>query len=74
LRGNDEEAIRDSTAAVGSRGDMRVRSEAYKQGPEPIERWVSWTLPTLIPALPGSQSPDGPSGSDTGINMPVWKS
>jgi hypothetical protein len=30
LRGNDEEAIRDSTAAVGRRGDMRVRSEAYK--------------------------------------------
>ena len=30
LRGNDEEAIRDSTAAVELRGDMRARSEAYK--------------------------------------------
>jgi tetratricopeptide (TPR) repeat protein len=29
-RGKDEEAIRDSTAAVELRGDMRAKSEAYK--------------------------------------------
>jgi tetratricopeptide (TPR) repeat protein len=30
LSGKDEEAIRDSTAAVELRGDMRAKSEAYK--------------------------------------------
>ena len=45
-----------------------------KQGPESIEKSVSWTLPMPIPGLLGSQTPDGPSGYDTGISMPVWKS
>jgi tetratricopeptide (TPR) repeat protein len=76
LCGNDEEAIRDSTAAVKLSSEV-IREpgpKPIKQGPESIERWVSWTLPMPIPALLGSRTPDGPTGFDTGINTPVWKS